>query len=158
MPKVDRRDPPQGTLAMVAESIKKAVRQGVNSDIQDTITKLETQQRLPEVRHDVNVTLEGTVKLEAAYVQMHGPLPPTECTECQKGNGPFQVCVFADTGAEKEIMGGACSNCYYEKGCWENKCSLRNNSQRKLSPASCTILTYMLIETVPKGRRRETAP
>lgn len=53
---------------MLAELIKKAVRQGVPSDIQDTITKLQTLQHLPKVRHDVNVTLEDTVKLEAAYV------------------------------------------------------------------------------------------
>lgn len=90
MPKGDRRDPPQGTLAMVAESIKKAVRQGVNSDIQDTITKLETQQRLPEVRHDVNVTLEGTVKLEAAYVQMHGPLPQPSALSVRKATVHFK--------------------------------------------------------------------
>ena len=69
---------------------------------------LPIQQRLPEVRDGRIVNLATRQKLETAYIQMHGTASREQCTICQCGK-PFQECVFADTGEEKEITGGSCA-------------------------------------------------
>ena len=72
-------------------------------------------------------------RLKAANVQMHVTASQGQCTECQTGEGPFQHCVFAESGEEKEIIGGSCANCYYEDGCSENQCNLRKPSQSEVN-------------------------
>lgn len=105
MPRISRRSPPQAAASQLARSIKTAAEQSENRDIIGTSRELTVEQRLPEVRKAQKVTLKGTTKLEAAYVQIHGPKPQEPCQECQRGSGPFKECVFANTGDEKEIMG-----------------------------------------------------
>lgn len=75
---------------MLAMSIKMAVRNGVNCEIHDAITTLDTQQLRPAGQHDVNAALVGIVKLEAVYVQMQGPLPPTESTSHREAKVHFK--------------------------------------------------------------------
>ena len=106
MPTISRRSPPQATASQLAHSIKTAVQRSENRDIIGTSRKLMVDQRLPEVRKPQKVTLQGTTKLKAAFVQIHGPTPQEPGKECQRGRGSFKECEFADTGDEKETMGG----------------------------------------------------
>jgi len=62
----------------------------------------------------------------------------------------------ADTGEEKEIMGGSCANCYYEDGYSDSQCSLRNPAGVSANLAS--QLKRILNFITPTGQKRLTAP
>lgn len=148
----------RGLTDTLAVSIKMAAKQSSSQDICNTMKILPIQQRLPEFRDGKIVKLATVRKLEAAYVQMHGKASREQCTKCQCGKGPFQECVFAETGEEKEIMGGSCVNCYYyEDGYSESQCSLRKPSQSKCE--SCfPVKMNTKIYSAYRSKKADSAP